>query len=277
MRCQARYGTGEIVTGSIPACNASPRATVEPSGDDATQRTGEKGDEDPLAVLLRAHSAGGALASGALNTTVPYGAALPPERPHPSLRTTPNSARRRGALEGRQFFPCRPSYVCGRHAMDDRREKGPRTRPKAKVSESGCEPAGIARRRAWLRRSAVRRRQPAACVRTRPLPRVVKSAQWSVEDLYSNRRDRDASPLIRKRFVAAACVLLGFGPDAQATEGVAVNHLRVLAVATLTILIGAASKAFAGTSAISLPEPSTLAVLAAGVGAVAILKFWKRK
>ena len=55
------------------------------------------------------------------------------------------------------------------------------------------------------------------------------------------------------------------------------RHLAFLALTALTILIGATGDAFAGAVPISLPEPSTLAVLAAGLGAAAIVKFWRSK
>jgi hypothetical protein len=57
------------------------------------------------------------------------------------------------------------------------------------------------------------------------------------------------------------------------------SHLWLLAVAVLTILVGAASDAFAGGAPppLSVPEPSTLAVLAAGLGIAAVFKFRKRK
>ena len=53
-----------------------------------------------------------------------------------------------------------------------------------------------------------------------------------------------------------------------------------LVAAVLTILVSTVSDAFAGgpnTVPFSVPEPSTLAVLAAGAGILAILKFRKRK
>ena len=55
------------------------------------------------------------------------------------------------------------------------------------------------------------------------------------------------------------------------------NYLGRITLAALTMLIGVTSDAFAGTPPVSLPEPSTIAVLAAGLGAVAILKFWRSK
>jgi hypothetical protein len=55
------------------------------------------------------------------------------------------------------------------------------------------------------------------------------------------------------------------------------NYFRCLAVGASIILIGAVSDAYAGVPPIPVPEPSTLAVLAAGIGAAAILKFWKAK
>ena len=54
------------------------------------------------------------------------------------------------------------------------------------------------------------------------------------------------------------------------------NYFWCLAVGASIILIGAVSDAYAG-GPITVPEPSTLAVLAAGIGAVAILKFWTAK
>jgi hypothetical protein len=53
------------------------------------------------------------------------------------------------------------------------------------------------------------------------------------------------------------------------------SRLGVLAVAVLTILVGTASEAFAAL--VRVPEPSTLAVLAAGLGVAAVFKFRKRK
>ena len=57
------------------------------------------------------------------------------------------------------------------------------------------------------------------------------------------------------------------------------SHLALLAVAALTILIGVVSDAYAGLvpPPVKLPEPSTLAVLAAGLGIAALFKFRKRK
>ena len=56
------------------------------------------------------------------------------------------------------------------------------------------------------------------------------------------------------------------------------SHRGFYALAALTTWIGAANNAIAaGIAPLSLPEPSSLAVLAAGVGAVAIVKFWKSK
>ena len=49
-----------------------------------------------------------------------------------------------------------------------------------------------------------------------------------------------------------------------------------LAVAVLAILVSTASNAFAAPS-LSVPEPSSLAIMAAGVGIAAILKRRKRK
>jgi PEP-CTERM motif len=57
------------------------------------------------------------------------------------------------------------------------------------------------------------------------------------------------------------------------------SRLGLLAVAVLTIQVGAVSDAYAGAvpPPISVPEPSTLAVLAAGLGVAAVFKFRKRK
>jgi hypothetical protein len=49
-----------------------------------------------------------------------------------------------------------------------------------------------------------------------------------------------------------------------------------LAVAVLAILVGTAGDAFAVPTT-TVPEPSSLAVLAAGAGILAIFKFRKRK
>ena len=57
--------------------------------------------------------------------------------------------------------------------------------------------------------------------------------------------------------------------------GATMSRLGVLAVAVLTILVGTASEAFAAL--VRVPEPSTLAVLAAGLGVAAVFKFRKRK
>ena len=55
------------------------------------------------------------------------------------------------------------------------------------------------------------------------------------------------------------------------------DYLAFLAFTVLTIIVGATSDAFAAIAPISLPEPSSLAVLAVGVGAAAIFKAWKRR
>jgi len=55
------------------------------------------------------------------------------------------------------------------------------------------------------------------------------------------------------------------------------NYFWCLAVGAAIILIGAVSDAYAGVSPISVPEPSTLAVLGMGLGAVAIVKLFKRR
>jgi hypothetical protein len=55
------------------------------------------------------------------------------------------------------------------------------------------------------------------------------------------------------------------------------NHFWCLAVGASIILIDAVSNAYAGAPPIPVPESSTLAVLGAGIGAVAILKFWTAK
>ena len=58
------------------------------------------------------------------------------------------------------------------------------------------------------------------------------------------------------------------------------NTLRGIALVTHGLLIST-QLAFAGPSApgptVSLPEPGTLALMAAGVGALAFARFWKRK
>ena len=51
------------------------------------------------------------------------------------------------------------------------------------------------------------------------------------------------------------------------------RHVVTLSVLALGILIGSAGGAVAGITAV--PEPSTLAVLGMGLGAVAIVKFFK--
>jgi len=55
------------------------------------------------------------------------------------------------------------------------------------------------------------------------------------------------------------------------------NYFWCLAVGASIILIGAVSDAYAGAPPIAVPEPSTLAALGAGIGAAAILRFWKAK
>jgi hypothetical protein len=53
------------------------------------------------------------------------------------------------------------------------------------------------------------------------------------------------------------------------------RHVVTLSVLALGILIGSAGGAVAGV--IAVPEPSTLAVLGVGLGAVAIIKFLKAR
>jgi PEP-CTERM motif len=54
------------------------------------------------------------------------------------------------------------------------------------------------------------------------------------------------------------------------------RHLIGLSISALGILLGTSTDALAGV-AIHVPEPSTLALLGAGLGAAAILKFWRAK
>jgi hypothetical protein len=53
------------------------------------------------------------------------------------------------------------------------------------------------------------------------------------------------------------------------------------AVSVLAILVGSASHAFAAVdeylNIVTVPEPSSLAVLTAGAGILAAFKLWKRK
>jgi hypothetical protein len=53
------------------------------------------------------------------------------------------------------------------------------------------------------------------------------------------------------------------------------RHVVTLSVSALGILIGSAGSAVAGV--IPVPEPSTLAVMGMGLGAVAIFKFLKAR
>ena len=57
------------------------------------------------------------------------------------------------------------------------------------------------------------------------------------------------------------------------------RHIATLSALALAIFIKSTGDVFAGPGVptINLPEPSTLAVLAAGIGALAILKFRRRK
>lgn len=55
------------------------------------------------------------------------------------------------------------------------------------------------------------------------------------------------------------------------------TNARLLALAVVTLLVGASDIAFAGAPPPHVPEPSTLAVLAVGVGAAALVKFRRRK
>jgi hypothetical protein len=54
------------------------------------------------------------------------------------------------------------------------------------------------------------------------------------------------------------------------------RHLVVLSISALGILLGTSTAALAGLIA-RVPEPSSLAVLGAGLGAAAILKFWRSR
>jgi PEP-CTERM motif len=53
------------------------------------------------------------------------------------------------------------------------------------------------------------------------------------------------------------------------------SYIAMLSVLALGILVGSAGAAVAGL--IAVPEPSTLALLGAGLGAAAILRFWKAR
>ena len=45
----------------------------------------------------------------------------------------------------------------------------------------------------------------------------------------------------------------------------------------VTVLMGLSGSAFAGTAPTPVPEPTTLALLAAGFGGVAAVKYFRRK
>jgi hypothetical protein len=45
----------------------------------------------------------------------------------------------------------------------------------------------------------------------------------------------------------------------------------------VTVLMGLSGNAFAGTAPTPVPEPTTLALLAAGFGGVAAVKYFRRK
>ena len=57
------------------------------------------------------------------------------------------------------------------------------------------------------------------------------------------------------------------------------RHIAILSALALAIFTESTGNVLAGPGVppINLPEPSTLAVLAAGIGALAILKFQRRK
>jgi PEP-CTERM motif len=54
------------------------------------------------------------------------------------------------------------------------------------------------------------------------------------------------------------------------------RNLVVLSISAFGILLGTSTDALAGL-AIHVPEPSTLALLGAGLGAAAIVKFWRSR
>ena len=57
------------------------------------------------------------------------------------------------------------------------------------------------------------------------------------------------------------------------------RHFAIVSALAIGTLIGSTGDVVAGASivAINVPEPSTLAALAAGLGAMAIIKFRRRK
>ena len=55
------------------------------------------------------------------------------------------------------------------------------------------------------------------------------------------------------------------------------RRFAILSALAVGAFIGSTSDVLAGLSVHPLPEPSTLAALAAGIGALAILKFRRRK
>ncbi len=51
---------------------------------------------------------------------------------------------------------------------------------------------------------------------------------------------------------------------------------QILLVA-MTVLIGLSGSAFAGAPPVRVPEPATLALLAAGFGGVGVVRYFRRK
>jgi hypothetical protein len=70
----------------------------------------------------------------------------------------------------------------------------------------------------------------------------------------------------------------GYCNDEKSNRGgIVMRDIRHMAGAALMLVLGAPGIAFAGAVPIHVPEPSTLAVLAVGIGAAALVKFRKRK